>query len=265
MWHPGPRVSPAQYSISRILAIWAVASVPMGILGWVVAPLMSRGAQHPGFVRLSTLTVGLIWQFCLVLLLMRKETGSFNWQEFGNLLWLRKPIGPVTNKSNGWLWFWLIPLIAITAIFEIKVSGLVDKQWLSIVPMFAEPPSYSLASYLSSTSGKAEMVGAWGTLCLFLLSAVFNTFLGEELLFRGLLLPRMKGVFGHWAWAANGVLFGLYHIHQPWGILSGIISGALLFALPTATFRSSWLGIVLHSGQSVFFALIMLGMVLGIA
>ena len=36
---------------------------------------------------------------------------------------------------------------------------------------------------------------------------VFNTVLGEELLFRGLLLPRMNGVFGRRDWLANGVLF----------------------------------------------------------
>lgn len=42
--------------------------------------------------------------------------------------------------------------------------------------------------------------------------------LGEELLFRGLLLPRMQGVFGRWDWAGNGVLFALYHVHVPWVI-----------------------------------------------
>jgi uncharacterized protein len=32
--------------------------------------------------------------------------------------------------------------------------------------------------------------------------------LGEEFLFRGVLLPCMEGVFGRWSWVANGVLFG---------------------------------------------------------
>ena len=47
---------------------------------------------------------------------------------------------------------------------------------------------------------------------------VFNTVLGEELLFRGLLLPRMNGVFGRKDWLANGVLFAAYHLHVPWVI-----------------------------------------------
>jgi len=53
-------------------------------------------------------------------------------------------------------------------------------------------------------------------------------------------------------------LFGFYHLHQPWGILGGVVSGALLFALPTRLFQSAWMSIVIHSGQSVFFAVVLL-------
>jgi membrane protease YdiL (CAAX protease family) len=47
-------------------------------------------------------------------------------------------------------------------------------------------------------------------------AVVFNTVLGEELLFRGLLLPRMNGAFRRRDWLANGVLFAAYHLHMPW-------------------------------------------------
>jgi uncharacterized protein len=96
------------------------------------------------------------------------------------------------------------------------------------------------------------------------LYAAFNTILGEELLFRGVLLPRMGGVFGRWSWAANGVLFGLYHVHQPWGIPNSVLTG-LLYAFPADRFRSTWMSITLHSVQSVFFAVVVLGVVLGVA
>ncbi len=262
---PKPEAVPRQYTVPKTLAIWAAAALPMGILGWVAAPLLSRGSHNPGFVRLAALTVGLVWQFCLVVWLVRKETGSFDRRALAQLLWLRKPRSPSTGKTNGWLWLWIVPLVLVTAAFEMKASGLVDTAWVAVAPVFAEPPNFGLASYLGSSQGRAEMAGAWGTLLLFVVNAVFNTFLGEELLFRGLLLPRMRGAFGKWAWVANGVLFALYHLHQPWGVPSSAIAGALLFALPTALFRSSWFGIVLHSGQSVFFTLILLGMVLGLA
>jgi Type II CAAX prenyl endopeptidase Rce1-like len=62
----------------------------------------------------------------------------------------------------------------------------------------------------------------WELFALVLVMLVFNTVLGEELLFRGLLLPRMRGVFGRADWIANAVLFGLYHLHQPWSIPSSV-------------------------------------------
>ena len=48
---------------------------------------------------------------------------------------------------------------------------------------------------------------------------------------------------------ANGVLFGFYHLHQPWGIPGSVVSG--LYAFPTWRFRSTWMGVIVHSAQSV--------------
>ena len=60
------------------------------------------------------------------------------------------------------------------------------------------------------------MHGAWGWFGLIVVMMTFNTVLGEELLFRGFLLPRMNGAFGDRDWIANGVLFAGYHLHKPW-------------------------------------------------
>src|SRR5678816_1078453 len=95
--------------------------------------------------------------------------------------------------------------------------------------------------------------GNWGLYALLLLMMVFNTVLGEELLFRGLLLPRMRAAFGRGDWVANAVLFGAYHLHQPWHIPNSIASG-LMMAYPTRKWRSAWLGIIIHSSQSVVLA-----------
>ena len=108
-------------------------------------------------------------------------------------------------------------------------------------------------------------MGAWGVLAVFAVNAVFNTVLGEELLFRGVLLPKMQGVFGRWDWLANGVLFGLYHLHQPWVMLASMGRGALLYALPAKRFHSTWMSVIVHSAQSVYFLFLILGLVLGLA
>ena len=251
-----------QYSLSKILLIWVAAAAPMGILGWVVAPALSAGSPNPGMVRLAVLTVGLIWQFILVLILLAREPGGLRWRNVWQRLWLLPP-SDSGGKTDRRLWWWLIPVVLLTALFEMQVGGVIDRLWLSLFPALAEPSVLSMAGFLNSPEGKAQLVGAWPFLVLFIVQAVFNTVIGEELLFRGLLLPRMAGAFGKWDWVANGMLMGFYHWHQPWVMLSAAIEAALLFAFPTKRFRSAWFGIIAHSGQSVFFAFLLLGLVLG--
>jgi membrane protease YdiL (CAAX protease family) len=253
-----------QYSLGKILLIWLAAAAPMGILGWIVAPALSAGSTNPGMVRLAALAVGLIWQFVLVLIMLRREGSSLRWSDMKQRLWLLPP-SDEAGRINKRLWWWVIPIFLAGAVYSMMVSGVIERLWVSLLPIFAEPPAFSMAGFLDSPEGKASLVGGWPFFVLFLVQAFFNTVAGEELLFRGLLLPRMQGAFGKRDWLANGILFGFYHWHQPWGMLSSAIDGTLLYALPSRRFKSTWFGIIMHSGQSVFFAFLLLGLVLGLA
>lgn len=258
-----------QYSLAKILGIWLLAAVPMGILGWVVAPALSPDiTEDPvgaAVTRIGVLTIGLIWQFVLSMIIVRCEEGDLRWSTIQRRLWLNKPRDPKTGQPRSLLWLWVVPLLVLVALEDIFVGSALSRIWVSLFPFFAEPAGFELGSTLESPGIQAQLVGAWGVLGLFFINAVFNTVLGEEFLFRGVLLPKMEGVFGRWDWVANGVLMGAYHFHQPWGILGDIISGALLFALPSKRFRSTWMGIIVHSGQSVYFLFLILGLVLGLA
>jgi len=237
----------------------------MGILGWMVAPALAVNSEKPGFIRLAVLTVGLVWQFVLIVFLLYRETGTLQWSTLRQHLWLNTPRSPQTAETRGRLWWWLVPVFLLTALYEMLVGGIFDKLWVSIFPFFAEPQGFSFAVAFGTPEAKSQLVGAWSIYALFIFQALFNTVLGEELLFRGLLLPRMAGTFGKWDWVMNGLLFGLYHLHQPWVIFSAAIEGILLFALPSRYFHSSWFGIIAHSGQSIYFAILLLGLVLGLA
>jgi membrane protease YdiL (CAAX protease family) len=89
-----------------------------------------------------------------------------------------------------------------------------------------------------------------GGKCPSLTLSLFNTDLGEELLFRGLLLPRMKGAFGRWDWVANGVLFACYHLHLPWTIPATLLDTFAL-SYPSRRYRSALIRIIVHSTQQV--------------
>jgi membrane protease YdiL (CAAX protease family) len=116
--------------------------------------------------------------------------------------------------------------------------------------MVAHPANHDLGIFLGSDAGQAFLDGAWGWFGLIAVLAIFNTVLGEELLFRGFLLPRMNGAFGRGDWLANGILFAVYHLHTPWVISSALLD-TLLLAYPSKRYRSAWIGIAVHSAQSV--------------
>lgn len=258
-----------RYTLLHVLGIWAAAALPMGILGWIVAPALTPDiASNPvGAVvtRLGVLTVGLIWLFVLSLIIVYREAGDLRWATIRRRLRLQTPRSPRTGEPRRTLWLWAIPLVILIVLWQLFLGPRLTTLWLSVFPFLAEPSGFALRTALASPAGEAQFVGAWGVLMLFAVNALFNTFLGEELLFRGVLLPRMNAVFGRWDWLANGVLFGLYHLHQPWGILGSIGTGALLYALPAKQFRSTWMSIIVHSAQSVYFLFLVLGLVLGLA
>lgn len=259
------RTSPLpQYRPVILLLIWSAAALPMGALGWIAAPALAPEGAPPGFVRLAVLTAGLAWQFVLVVLLLRREGAPLTGRALRGRLWLQSPRDPGGDRPRARLWAWLLPILVLTAAFDVVAKPRIDAAWVSVLPFLAEPPAWSLGAALATPEARDQLVGAWGVLALLAVNALLNTFIGEELLFRGLLLPRM-GAMGRWDWAVNGLLFGLYHLHQPWAIVSSAIRGALLYALPTRTFRSAWMGVAAHSGQSIYFLILMLGIVLGLA
>ena len=77
-----------QYSLGKILLVWAAAAIPMGLLGWIVAPALADDPAKPGFERLAVLTLGLIWQFALVLCIIYQENGDIRWSTLKAKLWL---------------------------------------------------------------------------------------------------------------------------------------------------------------------------------
>src|SRR3712207_1278526 len=211
-----------QYSLAKILGIWALAATPMGILNWIVFPLLAPGFESDpfrfGITLMVLITLGLIWLFVLSMIIVRREEGDLRWATLKRRLRLNAPRQPATGQLRARLWLWVVPFLVAVAVVELLLDPPIENAWVSVFPFLAEPGSYSLDVLLESQEILARLEGAWWFFALFVIQAAFNTILGEEFLFRGVLLPKMEGVFGRFSWVANAVLFGLYHVHQPWGI-----------------------------------------------
>jgi membrane protease YdiL (CAAX protease family) len=243
-----------QYSLGQIAAVWAAAALPMGVLAWVVAPALKDSFSGAGNVPmakalLTVLTAGSIWQFLLVLGLVWFEQRSLRWSTLREALWLRSPRSPRSGRVGGRVWLIVIPAAALFAVG-------------AMLPTVGAPEARDFGTFLDSDAGQSFLSGNWGWFGLILVWFLFNTVLGEELLFRGLLLPRMNRVFGRGDWAANGVAFAAYHVATPWVMPATLLFDTLAIAYPTKRYRSAWIGIAVHSVQSLFLAVIILGLVL---
>lgn len=236
----------------------------MWILGWLVYPALIQDltAVDAGLLRIKLLMAGLIWQFVLAMLILHREEGNIRISTIRRRFCLNHPVSPKTGQKDNRLWWLLIPLILLNIAQELGLAPFLNDLWIKVLPFLAEPEGYSLA-ILFAPELRALWIGAWDLLALQVLLSIFNTFLGEEFIFRGVLLPKMKGVFGRWDWVANGVAFGLYHLHQPWGLPGNILHG-LLLAFTGKRYQSNWFPIILHSGQSIYFIVLILGLVLGL-
>jgi len=249
------KVEIPQLSRRMIFAVWAAATLPMGVLAWLVAPALAdrftgAGNVPMGKALLLLLTGGLIWQFLLVAILVWREQHTFRWATVREALWLRSPQSPRSGRIGGRLWLVLIPLMLAYAAVPF------------LIPTPASPNNRDFGKFLESDAGQSFMSGNWRWFGLLLVLWVFNTVLGEELLFRGFLLPRMNGAFGRGDWVANGVLFAAYNVHVPWAMPATLVGDTLILSYPTKRYRSAWIGIAVHSGQSVVLAAIVLTLVL---
>jgi membrane protease YdiL (CAAX protease family) len=244
--------SKSQYSLLKIMGIWIVAALPMGILNYIVKPMVSPDiASDPigaAKVKLGLLLVGLIWLFVFSLIIVYREKGDLSWTSIRQRLLLNTPRSPKTGEPSRKLWLWMIPFILLLFLSFSIAPITVDKWWVTLFPFFTAPPDGNIGEVLQQPGIATLLAGDWGFVGLFLLMAVFNI-IGEEFIFRGVLLPKANGVFGKWDWVAISVLFGFYHVHQPWMMIGAILFASVALAFPAKRYRSTWMPIIIHSMQ----------------
>jgi len=152
-----------------------------------------------------------------------------------------------SGRVGGRVWLMILPFVVLFG----------TEQFIPALPV---PAARDFAVFLQSDTGQLFFHGSWGWFALVVVMGLFNTVLGEELFFRGFLLPRMHGAFGRADWLANGFLFALYHLHVPWVIPTALIDTFSL-ALPAKRYHSAWMSIAVHSTQTVFICLAVLTVV----
>jgi membrane protease YdiL (CAAX protease family) len=72
--------------------------------------------------------------------------------------------------------------------------------------------------------------------------------LGEEFLWRGVMLPRQELAFGKKTWIIHGIGWTLFHVAFGWKLLLTLIPLIFIQSFIVQKTKNSWTGVILHAG-----------------
>ena len=206
---------------------------------WAVLPRLVDAGLHP---QLAWFAVsGPVFAAMLVAsaIALAREGVALRWRTLASRLRLR-PVG------RGELRFIAMSflLTGLGSALLLGVAALLGVELRMVPAFFADQPL---------GHGEMWLIAAW--LPVFLL----NIF-GEEVLWRGVLLPRQEQTLGHHAWLANATGWLLFHVC--FGASMLLLLAPLMFAQAWACQRSgnTWVGVAVHGTiNGVGFIAVMLG------
>jgi len=72
--------------------------------------------------------------------------------------------------------------------------------------------------------------------------------LGEEFLWRGVMLPRQEVAFGKYTWIIHGFGWGLFHVAFGWQLLITLLPLIFIQSYIVQKTKNSWVGVIMHGG-----------------
>lgn len=218
----------SRYGTARVLAVWLAATSVLAALAWGAVPALGRITRIPG-VKLYWLMLPLsaLFQAVLVFQIARREAGASERAALLQRLRLSPPrkCWPIAAWGAAFL---LAALLSLVLALFVTFAPVENIRWAALIAMLSRPLNFfELAS--------PSFAGQWLWLPVVLISWSAAA-IAEECLFRGLLLPRMRGGF------TNGLLFALYSAASPWTMPLRWLTAPMIVR-PARKHASTWMSL----------------------
>lgn len=255
MTNKNPQNAP-QDGLGKILLMFTWPALWFTFLIYIAGrQFVPAGGTTPTWVIMGITVLGTGAELVAGLVLLRREGYRLTVSALRDRIRWRWP--------KGWKAWVIAGIVFILGMSLSMMIGLANRS-LASVPGFVPPEWWPAASNPNvQVTGAADVfpdVPLEGNflfvLLYFFIGLIFNIG-GEEIYYRGYLLPRMQGVFGKWDWVANGVLFTLKHVYQRW-LYPGILVGGLSFAFAAGPLGSLPLAMVYHWVGNFLFPMVFL-------
>jgi len=247
-----------QYKLGTILLMFAWPALWFTFLIYIVGrQFIPASGTTPTWLKMAIIILGTGAELVAGLVLLHREGYRLRVSALRDRIRLRWP--------KGWKSWVVAGIVFILAMSLSMMMGPVNCS-LASVPGFVPPEWWPAGSNpnipVNSAADVFPDIPLEGNFLFvifyFIVGLVFNI-LGEEIYYRGYLLPRMRGVFGKWDWVANGVLFTLKHVYQRW-LYPGILVGGLGFAFAFGPLGSLPLAMLFHWVGNFLFQMVFLVM-----
>jgi membrane protease YdiL (CAAX protease family) len=208
------------------ILLFGVPAIVLALSLWVLLPaLMNAGMGRPAAytLSLSLVNAGLL---LAALVGYRLEGNPRNWTEFAGRMRL--------TRMSGRTWLWMVGGTLLFGGLALLVNSLAVIVYKTIG--FTQP----------------EMLPGKLTLWMQVVILFFNIG-GEELWWRGYILPRQELTHGKWAWLIHGLLWACFHMFKWWAVPFMMIT-CLIIPFVAQRTRNTWPGLVNHlvvNGASV--------------
>jgi membrane protease YdiL (CAAX protease family) len=167
------------------------------------------------------------------------ERREFSWSAFRSRYRL--------EMLSGRTWIWTAGLTIVGLGFYLALGFtakvLANIPWLA-PPAFFPAELNPIKQMVPGTFMDTVLKGQWWIIPAYTSGWFFNIF-GEELLWRGYLMPRQEVLYGKYTWLIHGALWSLWHCFWRWNILV-IMPIALAIPYVVQRTRNTWVGIIAH-------------------
>ncbi len=123
---------------------------------------------------------------------------------------------------------------------------LIGQGWLPLptnLPALLDPRvTLSSAAFDEMVGG--QILGNWGVVVLYFIMLSFNI-VGEELWWRGYLLPRQEKRYGRFTWVWHGLLWTAFHAFKWWDLI-GLLPVCLAITYVSQRTKNNWPAFIAH-------------------
>jgi membrane protease YdiL (CAAX protease family) len=223
-----PASPPPLGLVGTVLLFGGAAVLLLGATHGLIPALAARTGAEPVLLWFAAAGLGVLAPLLLAVGVLLYQEGVLG----RSRVWRgRLRFRPMTHID----WLWSLGGLAAIGLLVVGCMTALRLLWGEV----RLHPSFMSMEPL--TPGRYWILGVW------LPFWVLNI-MAEEILWRGVVLPRQEAAFGRWAWLVNGAGWLLFHL--PFGPAILLTLGPTTFILPYMVQRrqNSWTGVVIHAG-----------------